>query len=131
MKGKDMAKKNSPKSMTLGERIRQLRKKRNWSQEDLGNKIDIHWQTIGTYEKDETIPSALVLKRIAEALEVTTDYLLFGDVDNVAMTKITDRELLRRVEVLDKISPESKDTLFKMLDMFIRDQKVKELSTVS
>lgn len=126
-----MAKKTAAKTVTLGERIRQLRKTRNWSQEDLGKKIDIHWQTIGTYEKNETIPSALVLKRIAESFEVTADYLLFGESDNVAMSKINDKELLRRVELLDKINTESKETLFKMLDMFIRDQQVKDLAKAS
>ena len=114
----------------LGERIKQLRLARGWSQEEFGEKIDIHLQTIRVYEKDETIPSALVLKRMAEVFGVTADYLLFGESEG-GSAKIKNKELLKRVEQLDRIKPESIKDLLGIMDVIIRDQQMKDLAKAS
>lgn len=125
----DMAKKIQKDS--LGQRIRQLRRDRNWSQEEFGEKIDIHVQTIGVYEKDETIPSALVLKKMAEVFGVTADYLLFGETDTAPMSKIKNKDLLKRVEQLDRLDPNSLKTIFDVMDLVIHKQQVKDLAKAS
>lgn len=125
-----MPKKTAHKELSLGQRIRQLRRDRNWSQEEFGEKIDIHVQTIGVYEKDETIPSALVLKKMAEVFGVTSDFLLFGETEGGA-AKIKNKELLKRVELIDRLNPGSLKTVFDVMDLVIRDQQVKDLSKAS
>lgn len=107
-----------------------MRRDRDWSQEDLGKKIDIHWQTVALYERDSTIPSALVLKRIAEALGVSADFLLFGD-SEAAQSKFRNKELLKRVEQLDRVNPDSLKSLLEIMDVIIRDHQVKELAKAS
>lgn len=123
-----MQKKNSPKE-TFGKRIRQLRREREWSQEDLGKKINIHWQTVALYEKDDTIPSAMVLKRIAEALGVTADYLLFGATDS-PLSKIKNKELLKRIEQLDRVNPDDIKSLLDVMDVYIQKSAVREAVAV-
>jgi transcriptional regulator with XRE-family HTH domain len=125
-----MSKKSTHKELSLGQRIRQLRRDRNWSQEEFGEKIDIHVQTIGVYEKDDTIPSALVLKKMAEVFGVTSDFLLFGETEGGA-AKIKNKELLKRVEQLDRISPEGLKSLIDIMDLVIQRQQVKDLAKAS
>jgi transcriptional regulator with XRE-family HTH domain len=54
----------------VGMRIRDLRKERNWSQEQLAEKADFHFSYIGGIERAEKNISMLNLEKIANALEV-------------------------------------------------------------
>lgn len=63
-------------AMALGERIRQLRKERGWSQAELGSKVGTDSQRISRYENGRITPSVEALVRLADALEVSVDYLV-------------------------------------------------------
>ena len=63
--------------MTLGEKIRQLRKRKKITQSQLAELIGTHESHIGRYEKDQSVPTSPILKKIAEAFNVSVDYLLF------------------------------------------------------
>ena len=66
--------------MTLGNRIKFLRKRANITQSELAEKLNLSFGTISKYEKDEiSIPSETLLK-IANIFNVSTDFLL-GRVD--------------------------------------------------
>lgn len=121
-----MQKKSTSKTETLGARIKKLRRDREWSREQLGEKIDIHWQTIGKYENDAVIPTATVLKKIAEVFGVTSDYLLFGEADNTPINKVQNKDLLRRFEKLDRINPDNIKGLLEVMDVYIQKNTAKE-----
>ena len=65
---------------TLGERIRNLRKKSSISQKDLAIKINVSNVVLSRYEADERHPDYETLLKIANFFNVSTDYLL-GRVD--------------------------------------------------
>lgn len=54
----------------MGNRIRDLRKKRNISQEELANEADIPLSQIGRIERGETNPTISTLFVLAQALDV-------------------------------------------------------------
>lgn len=60
----------------LGKKIKLLRVKNDWSQERLGFKSNLDRTYIGGIERGERNPSALNLKKIADALGVSV-YELF------------------------------------------------------
>jgi transcriptional regulator with XRE-family HTH domain len=62
----------------LGARIRQLRKEREWSQEDLAAASDLHWTYIGQVERGERNLTLQSLKAIAKALNLKMSELLAG-----------------------------------------------------
>ncbi|WMJ75293.1 helix-turn-helix transcriptional regulator [Cytophagaceae bacterium ABcell3] len=107
--------------MTLGEKIKLTRSKKKLSQQELSEKAGIHQKNISKYEKDLVIPSAVVLKNIADALEVTTDYLLGSEETNT----IKDTALLRQFKEVDTMPDEDKNTLMKVINAYIRDFKTK------
>lgn len=53
---------------TLGARVRELRKKKGWSQEELAERCGRHWTYIGGLERGERNATVQVLSDIAEAL---------------------------------------------------------------
>lgn len=59
-----------------GQRIRQLRRELDLSQEELSKKIKVTTSAVGQYETGNKKPSYDTLCRLADVFDVTTDYLL-------------------------------------------------------
>lgn len=103
--------------MTCGEKIREYRKKLGYTQSDLANKVGMKTGTISKYEKDEiTVPSDTLCK-IANVLDVSTDYLL-------GRTNIpkTDEPIAIAASTKDGIdlsdvSDEDKDAIMRFIEM--------------
>lgn len=72
--------------MTLGERIRQQRKVKQMTQQDLADILKLAKSTVSQYESNTNRPDPETLVRIADALDVSTDYLL-GRVNLPASTQ--------------------------------------------
>ncbi|WP_159886169.1 helix-turn-helix domain-containing protein [Paenibacillus puerhi] len=62
--------------MSLGSRIRDLRKQYDLTQHDIAEQIGMGRSNFGHIENDRVIPSSEDLQRIADILHTTTDYLL-------------------------------------------------------
>lgn len=62
--------------MTMGQRIRGLRKKRGLTQEKLGELCGISGAAIGSYEADSTVPKLRVVEKLAQALGVSPSVIL-------------------------------------------------------
>lgn len=65
-------------SERLGQRIKMKRHDRGLTQEELANRLDVTPQHISAIELDKRLPSLSFLARLAERLDVTTDYLITG-----------------------------------------------------
>jgi transcriptional regulator with XRE-family HTH domain len=114
----------------LGNRILDLRKKKNWSQTDLANAVGITYAQIGRYETKGAQPSAEVLKKIANALDTTTDYLMYGDKDEKTRAALEDTELLQQFKEVEKMSNEDKKTLKNVIDAFIKRSKLNQIAAL-
>jgi len=62
----------------FGARIRELRKKHGWTQEQLANAAGRHWTYIGGIERGERNVTLEVVADIAKALEVDIGELFSG-----------------------------------------------------
>ena len=61
--------------MSLGENIREGRKAAGLTQEALGEKLGMAAQTVSKWERDESLPDASALPKLADALGTTIDSL--------------------------------------------------------
>lgn len=66
--------------VALGTRIRKARKEKQVTQERLGEICELSTAHIGHIERGTRIPSLDTLFRIAQALNVSMDYLIFDSV---------------------------------------------------
>lgn len=80
--------------MKLGEKIMYLRKQKGYSQEQLGEKINVTRQTISNWELQETSPNPEQLKLLSKVLNVSIDELLDNDIKLVLEDKISNTEKL-------------------------------------
>jgi len=63
---------------TIGKRIAQLRKEKNFTQEDLAQMMEVSAQAVSKWENDLTCPDISSLPKLAKILGVTVDELLSG-----------------------------------------------------
>jgi len=64
--------------MTVGQRTRMRRQALKLTQQELANDVGLSPQHISAIEQDKRAPSLPALAKLAEALGVTTDYLVTG-----------------------------------------------------
>lgn len=107
--------------MTFGEKIISLRKQLKWSQDDLAKKIGTSAPIVGRYERQEINPSIDVAAKIANALNVTVDYLI-GQSDHIIM----DKALIRRMEDIEALPSEEKEKVYYLIDMALAYNKTKK-----
>lgn len=69
--------------MCLGAKLKIRRKQMGLSQEQLGDLVDFHVNTVRRWENGSRSPDADTLQKLAQALDTTTAYLL-GEVDDPA-----------------------------------------------
>lgn len=77
--------------MTLGEKIRYLRKRLGITQEVLAHRAGMHPVSIRKYEINKMFPQVHQAKKLAAALEVSVDELLDG-VEEVIYHNLSNRE---------------------------------------
>lgn len=62
--------------LTIGENIRNFRKKNDLTQEAFANQLGVTYQSVSRWENGTTYPDLELLPAISEALSVTVDELL-------------------------------------------------------
>jgi len=65
--------------MSLAKRLIVLRKQKNLTQQHMADTLGIHVNSLKKYEAEQALPSLDALKKIAIALHVSTDFLLFDE----------------------------------------------------
>ncbi len=65
--------------MTVGERIRDLRKKKGYSQEELADQLNMSRQAVAKWEKDICEPNLECLTSMSKIFEVDLDFLITGE----------------------------------------------------
>ena len=88
----------------LSDNIRNLRKTKGWSQEELAIKLNVVRQTISKWEKGLSVPDSEMLIRIAEELDTTVGVLL-GEpefTDKKSAENLELKEIAAKLEFLNE-----------------------------
>lgn len=107
--------------MTFGQKITSVRKQKKISQAELGKLSGVNGDIVGKYERDEMKPSIETAKKLADALEVSLDYLVGGEL------KVLDKKTLKRLHDIEKLPENDKQNIFYTLDSLIKAAKLKAL----
>ncbi|WP_249357510.1 helix-turn-helix domain-containing protein [Citrobacter sp. wls619] len=112
----------------FAQRLRELRRQKGLSQSELGKLADLHYTHIGRFERGTSRPGGDTLKRLADALDVTGDYLLEGAATEAAKARFEDRELLRQFQEVEQLPDEDKEVIKKLLDAFLTKKQIQALA---
>ena len=80
----------------VGERIRKKREELGYKQQGFATKIKIDKSSLNRYEKGTQTPSVETLVAIADGLETSLDYLIYGTGDESVKRKKRDEETYMR-----------------------------------
>lgn len=108
--------------MVFGERLRTLREKRGWTQQDLADRLNISRNTVAGYESKGKIPREDTLISIADIFGVSTDYLL-GRTDNPDPHAYDEEDAevaFQRVIEAFKRKPRSKEYTMEKVEEFMQ-----------
>ena len=108
-------------SENFGNKIMLSRKEKGLSRDQLAKIIGTSGPIIGRYERGDMIPSIETASKIAEALEISLDYLVGN---SSILTK--DKSMLDRLEDIAKLPQIKRMELFNVLDAYIRDFKTSQ-----
>lgn len=106
--------------MDFGQNMMLIRKQKKLSRAALGKMIGTSGDVIGRYERGDIKPSVDVGRKLADALEVSLDYLIGKT------TLKLDNEALKRLELITKLPVESKIFVLNLVDMALRDFSAKK-----
>lgn len=102
--------------MKLGDKISTLGKEKGLNRDEFGKMIGTSGAVIGRYECDEITPSVEIAKKMADALEVSLDYMT-GSTNYV----IQDKKMIYRLELLQKINKSERERILHVIYSLLRD----------
>ena len=110
--------------MTVGKRIKKLRKDLGLTQQQLADKVGVTYIQIGRYETGKSNASSDILNKIAEAVNTTVDFLISGG----NAEQLNDKELLQLFKEVEVMENEDKNTIKQLIDAFVTKRKLRTLA---
>lgn len=100
--------------LTMGDRIKEYRKKRGLTQEQLSERVDVTLEYISQIERGLKVPSMQVFIKLVEVLDVSADYLLRDAVSTGNL--YGDQQLGSK---LARLTPKQRVALEALIDVYI------------
>lgn len=114
------------RAYALGTKIKELRKEQGLSQGELGKISGIHEKLVSKYENERIITTADTLKKIAQALHISADYLIFDNVPKEGKAELSDLELFSMFKEVEHMGEDERETVKKVIDAMIVKNKVQK-----
>lgn len=115
--------KELPLDMAFSERLATLRKAKKLTQQALGDMAGVHVIQIHRYESGTSQPTLEVIRRLAVALSVTSDELLFDREE-----RGPDEDLRLQFEAIGRFDPEERKIAKALLESLILRHEAKRWS---
>jgi len=100
--------------MDFGSKIVQLPKDKSISRDGLAKAVGTSPAIIGRYKRGAITPSVKAVAKIADALDVSLDYLV-----GAATFVVKDKKMLHRLELLENNNEEDRETILKVVDNYL------------
>jgi len=111
----------------FSKRLRTARTEKGLTQSRLAEMCGLPPNAVTKYETEVAVPSVETLKKLAEALEVSTDYFVFDHARMEGIPKVKDAELYERYFVLETLEDEERGAVLTVLNALIAKQRLREV----
>jgi transcriptional regulator with XRE-family HTH domain len=115
-----LVKKKVPPELNFHERLLSLRKERGLTQQALAEMVEMHISQIRRYESGQSQPTLDAIRKVAIALSVSADALLFGKDE-----RGPDDELRLQFEAASRLDPEEKKVIRSVIESLVLRSTVK------
>ena len=104
----------------LGERIRDLRKEKGYSQQQMARKLHITQGAISQWENGTTTPAADQLSALADVFEITVDELLGREEKKPAIADGPGRGIVQKYK---QLTPENQARISDLIEVLLSGQE--------
>jgi transcriptional regulator with XRE-family HTH domain len=115
------ASKQVASSVDFPQRLADLRKRHSFTQQQLADRIGMHISQIRRYESGQSQPTLDAIRKLAVALSVSADTLLFEKDE-----RGPDDELKLQFEAASRLEPEEKRVILSVIESIILRNTMKE-----
>lgn len=113
--------------MTLGQKLRTLRAEKGLSQAALEEISGVNSKLLSKYENERIVPTADTLRKIAQALQISADYLIFENAPKNGISQLNDLELFEKFQEVERMPVENRTMIKNMIDALIIKSKVESV----
>ena len=103
----------------FGDNLKKIRTDKNISQQELADIINVHYTHVSRYERNLAQPSIEVVKKIAAALDISIDTLIYGQQDEKAKNNLKDADLLNLFTKVQQLDKQDLNTVKSLLKAYI------------
>lgn len=104
--------------MSIGDKVKKLRKEKEWTQWDLAHKLGVVQTQINRWESGRFTPSIEVIKKLSRIFDVSIDTLLLDERD-IKKLSIKDKALLTKIRKIETLSPNDQKTIVIMIEALL------------
>lgn len=116
--------------MTVGQKIKQLRISKGWTQEELGEKLGVKKAAVQKYESGQVQNlKQSTIKKLCELFNKYPDYFIFDDFDSELEKQL--REELSFIQLIEKRYGKETIEIFEVVIELNEEHKRKALDYVS
>jgi transcriptional regulator with XRE-family HTH domain len=115
-----IVKKRVPPELNFHERLASLRKERGLTQQALSGMVEMHISQIRRYEGGQSHPTLDAIRKLAVALSVSADMLLFAQDE-----RGPDEDLKLLFEAASRLNPEEKNVIRSVIESIVLRNTVK------
>lgn len=112
--------------MTLGEKIRKLRRERDWTQAEFVERVGIDKRNVSRYENDQINPSRKTVRKFAGALGVSVEELLL-DQPSKPVLVVEDAELLNLFREVSTLPERDRSAVKHVLSIIVKQNKIQQM----
>ncbi|EKT84979.1 helix-turn-helix domain-containing protein [Leptospira santarosai] len=114
-------------ALLIVENIKRIRKQKGWSQADLAEKTQSTLSHINKLETGKYLPSVDNLIKIANAFDVSLDYLVSEEVGNYEEVNTNEKSFFQKLKLIDTLDVEDKKALTRIIDSMLTKKKILNL----
>lgn len=111
--------------MEFPERLATLRKERGLTQQALADLVGVHVSQLRRYEANKSQPTIYILRRVAQALGVSADLLLFDRDDQPP-----DDKLRQQMEAIFRLDDAEKEIIRSVIEGILLKHEVKRIAAL-
>lgn len=114
--------------MNFGERLKQIRLEKGYTQKDIINKINISQNGYSSWELGKTEPNLTSLKKLSNIFHISVDYLL--GMENEEGLIIMQNELSEDenylIDLIRQLEMKDKSTIYELAELMVQAKKIKQ-----
>jgi transcriptional regulator with XRE-family HTH domain len=111
----------------LANKLKKVRSERGFSQADLAERSGLKINDISRYERGAVSPNLENFVKIAKALEVSADVLLFDAPPSAVSEPPRNLKLWQRLQEVEALEKNDQEAVLRLIDAMIAKRKIKEV----